>query len=132
MIKEEEEEKNKKKNFSYILFELSFDFICNHYFRFVHSSKVKWFYDCESPNASASVATAAPADEDDKLEPINQNLERLQNDLFEQYDTTVAPNDLNSFTAELTQSNFFPTKSLMTSHGRFRAVYIDDSFENAL
>lgn len=69
-----------------------------------------------------AAATAAPTDEDDKLEPTNQNLERLQNDLFEQYDASIAPNDLNSFTIELTQSNFFPTKSLMTSHGRFRAV----------
>lgn len=91
---------------------------------YIHSSKVKWFYDCESPNASTNVATAAAADEDDKLEPINQNLERLQNDLFEQYDATVAPNNLDSFTIELTQSKFFPTKSLMTLHGRFRAVHI--------
>lgn len=86
------------------------------------SSKVKWFYDCESPNASASIATIATPDEDDKLEPINQNLERLQNDLFEQYDANVTPNDLKSFTIELTQSKFYSTKSLMTSHGRFRAV----------
>lgn len=83
------------------------------------SSKVKWFYDCESSNA----LTIAPADDDDKLEPINQNLERLQNDLFEQYnDASIAPINLNSFTIELTRSNFFATKSLMTSHGRFRAV----------
>lgn len=86
------------------------------------SSKVKWFYDCESPNASISVATIPPPDEDDKLEPINQNLERLQNDLFEQYDANVTPNDLKSFTIELTQSHFYPTKSLMTLHGKFRSV----------
>lgn len=87
------------------------------------SSKVKWFYDCESPNATASIATIALPDEDDKLEPINQNLERLQNDLFEQYDANIAPNDLKSFSIELTQSTFFPSKSVMTSHGKFRAVF---------
>lgn len=86
------------------------------------SSKVKWFYDCESPHATPSATIGAP-DEDDKLEPINQNLERLQNDLFEQYDANIAPNDLKSFTIELTQSRFFPSKSVMTSHGKFRAVF---------
>lgn len=84
---------------------------------------MKWFYDCESPNASAGIATLAPPDEEDKLEPINQNLERLQNDLFEQYDANIAPNDLKSFTIELSQSKFGPSKSVMTSHGKFRAVF---------
>lgn len=82
---------------------------------------MKWFYDCESPNASAIVATLSPPDE--AVEPINQNLDRLQNDLFDQYDASVAPNGLDSFTIEITRSHFIQTKSLMTSYGRYRAVY---------
>lgn len=78
-----------------------------------YSPKVKWWYDCENP-----------ADEDDKLEPINQDIERLQNDLFEQYDATVAPNDLSTFTVEATKANFFVEKSFMTSYARFRAVHL--------
>lgn len=68
-------------------------------------------YDCENPT-----------DDDDKLEPINQDLDRLQNDLFEQYDATVAPIVKVLITVETTQATFFADKSYMTSHARFQAV----------
>lgn len=78
------------------------------------SPNVKWLYDCENL-----------WDEDDKLEPINQNLERLQNDLFEQYDSSVASIDLSTFAVELTEAHFFADKSFMTTRGQFRAEWID-------
>lgn len=64
------------------------------------------------------------AEEEDKIEPMNQDLERLQNDLFEQYDATVAPIDLTTLMVafEMADANFLAENSKMISRGRFKAV----------
>lgn len=97
--------------FCFLYAKLRFGIFVNDFNEHIFSPEVKWLFDCESP-----------ADEEDKLEPINQDLERLQNDLFEQYDATVAPNDLSTFSVELAKARFIADKSFMTSHGIFRAV----------
>lgn len=54
---------------------------------------------------------------------MNQDLERLQNDLFEQYDATIAPIDLTLMIAfEMADAHFFAEKSTMIFRGRFKAV----------
>lgn len=79
------------------------------------NTEAKWFYDCTNDR------------NDDKLIEIKQNFtpfERLQLDLFSNYDENTAPVDLKAIKLDfnLVTADFVPRNAILKSRGRISMV----------